>query len=230
MKNYTLVIQGLESLLAEAYEAKDKKSAAKILKIFKENKELSKLYSIVDNLKKGDVNETTVDQYINENISFAKRVDYSKIEFPFEKNMVSENDFYNHVGTILFEEKSAFNINSYNKAYQAVKNHLLDEIESKKRKSSTARKISEAIESVDSEDKMLVESFIKTPSNERQNLFESLKSECISNINKHISECENPELKVKMYETKDVILEMSFKAESYISDMLKIHDLNKNLK
>ena len=95
MKNYALIVQGFESILKESYEKNDKKTTSTILNEIKSNKELSKLYAIVDNLKRGKVAEENVDNFINENIEFAKQVNYSKIKFPFNNYIKSDEEIYN---------------------------------------------------------------------------------------------------------------------------------------
>ena len=77
MKNYTLVIQGLQGLLAESYLNEDKKTTTKIFNLLKENSELFKLFTIVTNLRNGRVSEESVDGFINENVQFAKDINYS---------------------------------------------------------------------------------------------------------------------------------------------------------
>lgn len=228
MKNYALIIEGFESLLSEAYSKEDKKSASKILNTIKENVEIAKLYSIVHNLKNGETDKDNVDSFINENISFARKLDYNKIKYPFEKGQISENNLYNDIGMVLFEEKTSFNLNQYNKAYNNIKNNLLKPL-GIKGKIEKAKKISEGLNSIDEQDKVLVESFLRTPSKERKNIFENTKSECISKIKGMIENTEDSDLKLKMFEAKEMIQEMSFEEKSYIQDMVKIHNLNKQL-
>jgi frataxin-like iron-binding protein CyaY len=230
MRNYVLVIQGFEGILAEAYSNSDKSTAAKVLTTIKGNPEIAKLYTIVNNLRKGDVNESTVDSYIKENIEFSKGINYKKIAFPIANEIKSDYDLHNDIGTILFEEKTAYNINRYNSAYNSVKENLLKAKTLETKTSEVAKKISEGLNQMDKEDKILVEKFIKTPEGEKVTIFESTKSECLKHISKHISDCEDVSSKIKMYEAKDAVLDMAFNEKSYISDMVKIHNLNKQLK
>lgn len=229
MKNYALIVQGFESILKESYEKKDKKTTSSILNEIKSNKELSKLYAIVDNLKRGKVNEDNVDNFINENIEFAKEINYSKIKFPFNNTVKSDEEIYNSIGKILFEEKNPFNLIEYNEAYSNVRNNLLESNLTQKNLKETVQKLNESLQTLDDVDKVLVEGFVSTPKNERSVLFETAKATCITLINKHISNCDSDSSKVKMYETKDVVFSMNYNENTFINDMLKIHNFNKQL-
>jgi len=229
MKNYALIVQGFESILKESYDKNDKKTTSTILNEIKSNKELLMLYAIVDNLKRGKVTEGTVDSFINENIQFAKEINYSKIKFPFNSAIKSDEEIYNSIGKILFEEKSPFNLMEYNEAYSNVRNTLLESNLKQKNLKETVQKLSESFEVLEDADKVLVEGFVSTPKSERGNLFEVAKSTCINLITKHISNSDDDSSKVKMYETKDVVSSMNYSEDTFISDMIRLHDFNKQL-
>ena len=229
MKNYALIVQGFEGILKESYEKNDKKTTSKILNEIKSNKELSKLYAIVDNLKRGKVTEETVDNFIKENIEFAKGIDYAKINFPLSSKVKSDEEIYNNIGKILFEEKNPFNLVEYNEAYSNVRSNLLETNMKAKNIAETAKKLTESFEVLDEADKILVEGFISTPKNERGNLFEATKTTCINLISKHIADCDDDSTKVKMYEAKERVSTMAYDESTFINDMIKIHEFNKQL-
>lgn len=230
MKNYTLVIQGLQGLLAESYLNEDKRTTTKIFNLLKENSELFKLFTIVTNLRNGRVSEESVDGFINENIQFAKGINYRHIKYPFSKEIKSDDSFFNEIGTVLFEEKTPFNIEKYTNAYQSVRNHLLSLNKSDEKIFSMAKSVNENLSKIDSEDKVLVESFIKAPLEDKSQLFENTKKSCLELISEHISNVDDIQTKVKMYEVKDKILTMEFNSKTYIQDIVKIHNLSKDLK
>lgn len=230
MKNYTLVIQGLQGLLAESYLNEDKRTTTKIFNLLKENSELFKLFTIVTNLRNGRVSEESVDGFINENVQFAKDINYRRIKYPFSKEIKSDDSFFNEIGTVLFEEKTPFNIEKYTNAYQNVRSHLLSLNKSDEKIFSMAKSVNENLSKIDAEDKFLVESFIKAPLEDKGQLFESTKKSCLELISEHISQVDDIQTKVKMYEVKDKILTMEFNSKTYIQDIVKIHNLSKDLK
>lgn len=230
MKNYTLVIQGLQGLLAESYLNEDKKTTTKIFNLLKENSELFKLFTIVTNLRNGRVSEESVDGFINENVQFAKNINYKSIKYPFSKEIKSDESFFNEIGTVLFEEKTPFNLEKYTNAYQSVRNHLLSLNKSDEKIFSMAKSVNENLSKIDAEDKVLVESFIKAPLEDKSMLFESTKKSCLEIISEHVSQVDDIQTKVKMYEVKDKILTMEFNSKTYIQDIVKIHNLSKDLK
>jgi len=230
MKNYTLVIQGLQGLLAESYLNEDKKTTTKIFNILKENSELFKLFTIVTNLRNGRVSEESVDGFINENVQFAKDINYKYIKYPFSKDLTSDDSFFNEIGTVLFEEKTAFNIEKYTNAYQNVRNHLLALNKSDEKIFSMAKSVNENLSKIDAEDKVLVESFIKAPLEDKSSIFENTKNSCLEIISEHISQVDDVQTKVKMYQVKDKVLNMEFDTKTCIQDIVKMHNLSKDLK
>ena len=64
MKNYALITKGIEDLLIESFENKDKKTINNLLTELKSNPKLKTLYAVVDNLKNGNVPPKKIDAFI----------------------------------------------------------------------------------------------------------------------------------------------------------------------
>ena len=229
MKNYALIVQGLTDLLQESYTQNYKHNTSKLLNKLVENSELKKLYAVVDNLKRGTPDEEEVEAYINENIRFASEIKYNKIPYPFDAKVESDDPLYNAIGVILFEKKNAFNLDRFNSAYKTVKQNLIESVRQKREIDSTQKQLSENLKVIDKKDKMLVEAIIQAAPEQKVAIFEAAKRDCITLIDSHIKETEEVELKLKMYETKDVILSMDYQDKSFAHDIAKIYNFTKEL-
>lgn len=226
MKNYALITEQLSDLLVESYEKKDKKFTNKLIKEVRENKKLKSLYALVYNLKYGKVNESSVDNFIQENIKASKEFDFSEFDNILTEALSEKysNEVLDSIGVLLFEKKSIFNLQEYNNAYNVVKNNLLKET---LKKNKLTKEINES--SLDVEDKRLVEKFMQSSKEEKITLFRENKEQCISAINKKLKETDSSETKLKLYEVKDMLSNMEYDDKEFIQEMVKVHELKKNL-
>jgi hypothetical protein len=228
MKNYALITEGIHKLLLESYETKDKDLTKKILNEIKSNKKLQLLYTVVDNLKNGDVNPEYVDDFINENIKYAKNNDFSSFDTLLNESYES-NDLIDSIGIILFESKTPFNLSKYTKAYDVVKTHLLAKNTwQQKAKQKLQEMNAHYVELSDEQDKALFESFIKSDTAGKKEIYQTTKKECINILNEHIANCNIDSTKLKLYETKDFIMSLPEDDNIYMN-LAKLHELKKEL-
>lgn len=232
MKNYALITEGINNLLVEFYGKKDKKNIKALLTEIKSNKEIKYLYTIVDNLKNGEVSPQSVDSFINENIKAAKELDLSILDNLLDEGVLrtdSTNEIIDSIGYILFENKTVFNLSEYTKAYEEVKTHLIEKNTWKDNLRNELLKCEADYSTLDSEDKLLFENFFKSNKTEKLKLYKEMKEECLSLISEHIKNETNATTKVNLYETKEVITEMKDDDENYVQYIAKLHDLKKKL-
>lgn len=230
MKNYAILVQNLENLLAESFESQNKSKAIKILKEIKGNTKLKFLYTLVENLTNGTVQPQEVDSFINENIKVAKRIDFSCFDKLVKSNSKKpENKLINAIGTVLFENKTIFNISDYNNAYEIVKNQLVDRNSVELNKKAQITEIKKSSITLDKEDRTLLESFINLSTDEdRQSFFKSLIGEGVTALDTHIGKTTDVNTKLKLYETKDMLHSLVFD-ENHVEKMVKVHELKKEL-
>lgn len=228
MKNYALITEEIHKLLLESYESKDKRLTKAILSELKSNKELQLLYTVVNNLKNGEVTPEYVDDFINENIKYAQQTNFTSFDSLLNEKLET-NELIDNIGIVLFETKTAFNISKHTKAYEAVKNHLLEKNNWKKQASQSLREMEELYLNItDEDDKALFESFIKSDKTGRNEIYHSTKQECIDILNKHIANCKIDSTKVKLYETKDFVMSLKGDEDVY-KNLAKLHELKKDL-
>lgn len=229
MKNYALITEGINNILLESYTNKDKKKTQQILKEIKSNKPLKYLITIVNNLKNGEVQPMFVDDFINENIKTAKEMDFSSFDKILKESKSESNELLENIGIILFEEKTVFNLSKYTKAYNVVKTHLVEANTWKENITGKLKTLSTDYSKLGDEDKKLFESFIKANTSEKQAIYSSTKEECLKILKEHIKHSSDNTMKLKLYETKDMILNLSENSDSYIKNMVKLHELKKDL-
>lgn len=228
MKNYALITKGIEDLLLESYETKDKDNINKLLKELKNNSKLKTLFSIVDNLKSGDIPPHKVDAFIKENINIARKIDFSEFDSLIDDN-VETTELLESIGIILFNEKNAINISEHYRAYDVVKKNLNENLKYKEEYENKLAEYSEKYIKLDVEDKALFEQFFTTNSNGRKKVFESLVTECTDLLNEKISEVDDLQVKLKLYETKEIISSCKYNTEDYAEKMTMIHELKKDI-
>lgn len=229
MKNYALIVKGIEDLLVESYEKKDKATVSKMLLELKNNTKLKFLYTLVENLRNGKVAQNNVDTYINENIKFAKTLDFTEFDSLVNKDVLDEStELLESIGTLLFEDKTIFNMSKYHNAFDIVKQHL---VESNTWEATYRGKLAEYSKSyvtMDSSDKQLFEQFLRTPKTDRAGMFKKMVTECVEVLNTSIQKMDDSEIKLKLYETKDMISKYEYD-DSYVEKIVKIHELKKSL-
>lgn len=229
MKNYALITENINNLFVELYKDKDKTTIKQLVKEIKSNKDLQYLYTIVDNLKNGEISPEYVDDFIMENISAAKSKDFSGFDKMLTEGLNAEDELINHIGYILFENKTVFNLPEYTKSYNFVKTHLIERNTWKENLSEQLAECSVIYEQLEQDDKKLFETFLKENREGKLKLYKETKEECIKAINNHIKETTDLSTKVKLYETKDFINSFEDENEVFVENIAKLHDLKKQL-
>lgn len=230
MKNYALITKGIEDLLVESYEKNDKGTINALLKELKSNPKLKTLYAIVDNLKNGEVPVRKIDAFINENIRMAKAIDFSEFDKLIKEEREEEkSELIECIGVLLFKDKTASTISEHYRASLFVKNHLIEVNTWEEDYKTKLAEYSKKYVKMDTADKALFESFIKTKSVDREELFNNLVSECITVIEGQIAGDVTLADKVRLYEAKDRVSSIEYNKEDYADKMVKIHLLKKGL-
>ena len=233
MKNYALIIESINTALIESFEKEDKQKIKDLITEIKSDKALKYLYTIVDNLKNGVVNQSNVDEFINENIKAIKTIKEGSFKMfdniLNESTVKSTNDLSQHIGVILFEEKNIFNISEYNKSFEAVKEHLINENTWRNKLSNELTGLSSEFETLDEDDKHIFETYLKSSNKEKKQVFSEMKNECVELINQHLNSTESSDTKVKLYEARDMITKLNDDTENFEANIVKLHDLKKGL-
>lgn len=229
MKPYVLISHHISERLVESFSKKEK---SPLLNKVVKDRDLSGLYTIVENLKKSKIDPQDVDQFIQENIKFAKTLNLSKFDDTAktlnEGFDWSECSLIKDINTVLFEQKNVYNLQDYTNSYRRVKNHLINLSEKDNKIRETLDNLSERLESLDEDDKVLFENYVK---HEDKKLFvENEVQKYLEVLQEMIDTTTDLEDKVALFKVKTTILESKFEGDEDIKKMLEIHNLIKELK
>lgn len=228
-KNYLLIVEQLNNSFVNCYENGNTTLAKNIVNEFKKNPKLVALNSAISNLKNERISPEFVDQYIIDNINEIKKYDFSDLDGLLNENMKG-SEYLNDIATILFTEKNIHNLAQYTKSYQAVKNHLIENFQWKNSAKEKLSSLEEQMSSLEDEDRVLVENYIKMDLVKRTHVFEDLKNECVGLLKEYINKETNPETKLNLYETKEKIMQSSPHGDNYLERLINLHNLKKDLK
>jgi hypothetical protein len=184
---------------------------------------------IIKSFNRTDLNDIHSDLILNLNEN-----GYSLIECDNEKVSLFEG--------ILNLDKSSKNLNKITESIIKLRKTLVNESSEEKSEESTialptnvlsnlmVNKFNSKYSELDENTKKLIKVSLNGSEEERTELFNSTLKECIESVNNKLKESSNDlELKDKLLQTKERLLDMSFKKDTYIEDLTKLVELKNNL-
>lgn len=230
MKNYGIIVKGINDLMVESYEKKDKKMVKKLMTEIKRNKDLKKLYAVVDNLTNGEVTPEQTELYINENVKVAKSLSLKQFDTLLEQMSKTESDkLTEDIGYILFEKRTVYNWSKYNKSFENVKNHLIEKNTWEQNTKKKLTQLSEKYTQLNKHDKVLFEQFVKTPKEQQHGLLEESINTCVKKINSLIESVDGDKSKIQLYQMKDKVLSYANEKADLVKSLLDLHKLSGEL-
>lgn len=254
MKNFGNIKDTFNSILSEAIIKKDKKGKklfSDYLKVLKENKTLRSKYLIFKNLEfKRFVDKSEASNYIKENITLLKKLNKEELEkgtnklitLLKNKELINENsDLYNHINILTNVTKSVSSLDKLQKSVNFIKDRMMREetpVEpiqdhinlppSVLTKMATNRfnlKYSDINES----EKEIIKTILNGNEEDKKNVYENLKNECIDIIDNRLTEEIDLGLKDKILKVKDKLLRMTYNPDEYVKDIDKVYELKKSV-
>jgi hypothetical protein len=191
--------------------------------------------------------------FIEENINIIKRFNQKELS-SLHKDLVDHlvKNKYKLVEStdekiVLFEsllntEKNSKNLSKITESITKLRNALVKEVSEEKDVNESVslptnvlsnlltNKFNSKYGDLDETTKNLIKVSLKGSEKEKTELFDSTLKECIELVNVKLKESiSDLELKEKLLQTKERLLEMSFNEEKYIEDLTKLVDLKTNL-
>lgn len=245
-------------ILIESHVKGDKKGKnlyKKFLKTLKENETLKTYFIAYKNLEGKTVNsEDEANQYINEHISILQNYRGDKslnnqstkliklLEGNGYKVTQKPTELHKALNTLISTKKDVTTIDTLLESTNVIKKHLLTPkttvkestekttVDPNKFLNLVVDKYNDKYSSLSEEDKKIVKTILSNNKEEQESLLNTLKKESTELLNKLIKEYNfNTEVKVKLYESKDMIQETVFNEKTFKEDIIKIYDLMKNL-
>ena len=254
MENFGTIKDTFNTILAEAIILKnedDKKLFNKYLKTLKENKELRKQYLIYKNLSNKSFDDSNeAKDYIKENINLLKELNtkivkegVDKLKSLLEnKEMNNENkDFYSHIELLSTTKKTPSNLDKINESINFIKEEMLkreevvvEETDSINLPPSVLTKMAtnrfnSKYSDINESEKEILKVVLNGTEEDKENLYNNLKTECIDSIDNKLNEDIDLDLKDKILKVKDRLLRMNFNKEEYIKDIDKVVELKHSI-
>jgi hypothetical protein len=78
-------------------------------------------------------------------------------------------------------------------------------------------------------EKEIIKTVLNGTSEDKENIFNKLKRECIDGIDTKLNESSDLDLKDKLLKVKDKLLNNSFNIDSFTTDITRLHDLKESI-
>lgn len=218
MSQIIKIKKGIDNLLQESYLNKESNNNSKlILEELANDKNLQILYYSVNNLENPPVlEESEIEDFINENIKFSKQVDKKYlVELASKLNNLELTDLEKSINMVLFEERNALNFTEYNNS----KKTIFENIRAKSK--STALDLSQYSE----EEVSFVKTFMESP----EKIFKQISEECLSILDSKLNQESDDETKMLIYKTKEKIYESHLRNNFDTSNLISLISLKNNL-
>ncbi len=254
MENFGTIKDTFNTILAEAIILKKedgKKLFNKYLKTLKENKELRKQYLIYKNLSNKSFDDSNeAKDYIKENINLLKDLNtkivnegINKLMSLLEnKDMTSDNrNLYTHIELLSTTKKTPSNLDKINESINFIKEDMLkreevvvEETDSINLPPSVLTKMATnrfntKYSDISESEKGILKVVLNGSEEDKENLYNELKTECIDSIDNKLNENIDLDLKDKILKVKDRLLRMNFNKEEYIKDIDKVVELKSSI-
>jgi hypothetical protein len=221
---FGLVKSTIESNLLDSY--KNEKEFKKTLREFKENvlnnKQVSKLYSVYDQLSQPQgLNQVDAENYLNEGLNLIEKI-LPSVKMP-SSTKKSENNLYSDIDTLVYTNK--LNLKERIQSRKNILNVLMSEpkkiTEGIKIPVSSMVKIANLtlenyIKDMDSESKKIFIDVIKGDKENMEKDYSSLKEGTIDKLKTLFTESEEGEIKSKISETIEKLQKEEFNQINYV--------------
>ena len=254
MENFGKIKDTFNNILTESIIKKDnggKQLFASYLKLLKEDKTLKTQYFIYKNLEtKKFTNDTDAKFYIKENINLLRELKKEKISksnksllsLLKDKKLINENnELYNHIDILVNTKKSASSLDTLQKSLNFIKNKMvkeevmeIEEYEAVNLPPSVLSKMAvnrfnTKYNDINEDEKKIIKAVLNGTDQNREEVYNTLKTDCIDLIDTKLNEEIDLGLKDKMLQVKDKLLRMSYNPDEYVKDIDKVYELKKSV-
>ena len=255
MENFGNIKNTFNNLLTESIIKKNsrgKKIFSNYLKLLKENETLKSQYLIYKNLEtKKFPNDASASSYIKENISLLKDLNKKEITkgnrkllslLKNQKINKENSELYEHINILANTKKTASSLDTIQTSINFIKKNMLleDTVESELEYESVnlppsvltkmaVNRFNLKYSDIDEEEKKIVKSVLNGTNEDKKEVYNTLKIECIDLIDNKLNEEIDLGLKDKMLKVKDKLLRMSYNPDEYVKDIDKVYELKKSV-
>lgn len=255
MYNFGKIKENIYEIAADGIASKDNKKKSilkKYITTIKESEILRMEASIYDNIEtKCDTNDYSASEYVKENISLLQRYNISdivkenkKLEILLEGYDIvddyNKKTLHENIHTLITTNKTAKTINQIVESSIFVKDYILkneakvvikeDFIPHSMLVKYLNEKFTAKYNSLNESEVKLIKTVFNSNEVEQSQVFETEKKETLRLINESIKvNSGNLEVKGKLLDVKERLLENKFNKETFVGDIVKIMNLQKKL-
>ena len=254
MSNFGNIKDTFKNLVIESTIKKDnkgKKLFSKFLKTIKENETLKNQYLIYSNLQNSKFDDgVEAREFVKENISLLGGLDKEHInkgnEFFLKvlkgNKIVKENqEFYNKVTYLVNTKKTPSNLKKVNESINHIVRVMLEKEDVEEVVTESidlppsvltklaVNKFNSRYSNISESEKEIIKTVLNGSNEDKEEIFNKLKRECIDTINNKLNESSDLDLKDKLLKVKDKLLNTDFSLDNFKTDIGKIYDLNESI-
>lgn len=229
----------------------DKKFYKNFIKLVAENEILKTQFVVYKNIENGYFpSEVTATEYLKENISLFNKFNKKDI---IEENILLQKklgkkiepktkEIHEALHNLITLEKSVETVNTLIESFEVLKKWLttvktLNEgnkekpkIDANKFLNIVVQKYNDKYSNISEEEKKVIKAILSENPKEKETTLNNLKNETIDLLNKSIKEHNNNiEIKVKLYEAKDVVNGLHFNEKNFKEDIMRVYELKNSL-
>jgi len=241
-------------ILVNSYitESKTNKQFYKqFIKLVAENEILKTQFVVYKNIENGYFDsEVSAVEYLKENISLFEKYnkkDIIKENISLQKKLGKKiepktKELHEAIHNLITLEKSVETVNTLIESFEVVKKWLttvknLNEntkekpkVDANKFLDIVVKKYNDKYSNISEEEKKVIKAILSENLKEKETTLTELKNETIDLLNKSIKEHNgNVDIKVKLYEAKDVVNGLNFNKETFKEDIMRVYELKNSL-
>ncbi len=254
MENFGNIKDTFNSILSESIIKKDnigKKLFNDYLKELRENKSLKSQFLIYKNLSsKKFTNESDAKYYIKENITLLKELNKKELNksnkkllsLLKDKELIKENsELYNHINILVETKKTASSLDKIQNSINFIKDGIIkEEVEEVEQyelvnlppsvlTKMAINRFNLKYSDISEDEKDIIKSVLNGTEENKKDVYENLKTECIDLIDNKLNENTDLDLKDKMLKVKDKLLRMSYNPNEYVGNIDKVYQLKQSV-
>tara|TARA_R110000824_G_scaffold383629_1_gene577289 strand:- start:2129 stop:2905 length:777 start_codon:yes stop_codon:yes gene_type:complete len=255
MVNFGIIKDTFNNILSESIIKKNdkgKKIFKQYIKLLREDQILKTQYFIYKNLEsKKFSKETDAKFYIKENIDLLKKLDKKKINksntkvlsLLKDKEMNQNNSkLYDHINILITTKKTPTTLDKLQESINYIKDRMVkDSIEVVTEEyeivnlppsvltKMAVNRFNSKYSDITGDEKEILKSILNGSEENKKNVYENIKLECIDLIDNKLQENTDLDMKDKMLKVKDKLLRMSYNPNDYVGDINKVHQLKQSV-
>lgn len=255
MHNFGKIKHNIYEIAADGIannDAKKKGILKKLISTIKESKILRTQASVYQNLEnRVDESDYSASEYVKENIALLQKFNIADIVKENEKFAILLEGYeiqdsydmetlHENIHNLITTKKTAKTLNNLVESSKVVRDHILTNTHKEVIKEDSfipnsmlnkllTDKLNTKYESLSENEVKLIKSVLTVNESEQGEIYETARIETLTAVNKSIKESSDVVLKGKLLDVKERLLESKYNKDSFLTDIVKIINLQKNL-